>query len=83
MSVTVTNNSSKTINVNPLYFAITDANGTKHAAELGMDEDQIATVDLAPGENVIGTVTGKGKFKAKTVSFTDGLIGKAVRANVS
>lgn len=83
VSVTITNNSSKPINVNPLYFAITDTNGTKHTAELGADEDQIATVELAPGENVTGSVTGKGQFTPKSVTYTDGLIGKAVRADVS
>ncbi|MFI8264075.1 DUF4352 domain-containing protein [Streptomyces sp. NPDC085665] len=83
VSVTITNNGSKPINVNPLYFAITDANGTKHAAELGADENQIATMELAPGENTTGAITGKGAFTAKTVTYTDGLIGKAVRADVS
>ncbi|MFF4100123.1 DUF4352 domain-containing protein [Streptomyces sp. NPDC001903] len=83
VSVTITNNSSKPINVNPLYFAITDTNGTKHTAELGADEDQIATMELAPGENTTGAITGKGAFTAKTVTYTDGLIGKAVRADVS
>ncbi|MFE2548569.1 DUF4352 domain-containing protein [Streptomyces sp. NPDC059355] len=83
VSVTITNNGSKPINVNPLYFAITDANGTKHAAELGADENQIATMELAPGENMTGAITGKGAFTAKTVTYTDGLIGKVVRADVS
>ncbi|MEU2448507.1 MULTISPECIES: DUF4352 domain-containing protein [unclassified Streptomyces] len=83
VSVTVTNNGSKPINVNPLYFAITDTNGTKHNAELGVDKDQIGTVELAPGENVTGAVTGKGAWTAKTVTYTDGLIGDSVRANVS
>ncbi|MCX4628515.1 DUF4352 domain-containing protein [Streptomyces sp. NBC_01443] len=83
VSVTITNNSSKPIDVNPLYFAITDTNGTKHMAELAADEDQIATVQLAPGENVTGAITGKGAFTAKTVTYTDGLIGKAIRADVS
>ncbi|MFE5534202.1 DUF4352 domain-containing protein [Streptomyces sp. NPDC056492] len=83
VSVTITNNSSKPINVNPLYFAITDTNGIKHTAELGADEDQIATMELAPGENATGAITGKGAFTAKTVTYTDGLIGKAVRADVS
>lgn len=76
VSVTVTNNSTKTISVNPLYFSITDTTGGKHAAELAVDEDQIDTVDLAPGENVTGVVTGKGAFTAKTVTFKDGLIGR-------
>ncbi|WP_437085829.1 DUF4352 domain-containing protein [Streptomyces sp. enrichment culture] len=83
VSVTVTNNSSKPIGVNPLYFTITDTSGGKHVAELAADEDQIATVELAPGENVTGTVTGKGAFTPKTVTYTDGLIGKSVRADVS
>ncbi|MEU9161357.1 DUF4352 domain-containing protein [Streptomyces sp. NPDC048424] len=83
VSVTVTNNSSKPINVNPLYFAITDSNGTKHVAELGADENQIATVELAPGENVTGVITGKGSFTPKSVTYTDGLIGKSFRADVS
>ncbi|MFZ3495038.1 DUF4352 domain-containing protein [Streptomyces sp. 5.8] len=83
LSVTITNNSAKTINVNPLYFTITDTNGTKHVSELAADENQIDTVDLAPGENITGTITGKGAFTAKTVTYTDGLIGDSVRANVS
>ncbi|MFF5778195.1 DUF4352 domain-containing protein [Streptomyces virginiae] len=83
VSVTVTNNSSKPINVNPLYFAITDTNGTKHNAELGVDKDQIGTVELAPGENVTGAITGKGSWTAKSVTYTDGLIGDSVRADVS
>ncbi|MEU7066135.1 DUF4352 domain-containing protein [Streptomyces sp. NPDC046161] len=83
VSVTVTNNSAKPINVNPLYFTITDTNGTKHASQLAADENQIDTVELAPGENITGAVTGKGSFTAKTVTYTDGLIGEAVRADVS
>ncbi|MFJ3835513.1 hypothetical protein ACIPY6_08340 [Streptomyces sp. NPDC090054] len=69
--------------MNPLYFTLTDTSGGKHTVELGVDEDQIGTVELAPGENITGTVTGKGKWTAKSVSYTDGLIGKAVRADVS
>lgn len=71
VKVTVTNNSDDKINVNPLYFEITDSNGTKHSAELAVDEHQIDTVDLAPGENVSGTITGKGKFTATYVTYTD------------
>lgn len=81
--VTITNNSSDTISVNPLYITITDTTGAKHTAELGVDENQIDTVKLAPGENVSGVVTGEGKFTAKYVTYTDGLIGDSVRANVS
>ncbi|WP_405960593.1 DUF4352 domain-containing protein [Streptomyces sp. NBC_00024] len=70
VKVTITNNSDKQISVNVLYFEITDSNGTKHSAELGVDESQIDTVDLAPGENVSGNITGKGKFTAKHVTYT-------------
>ncbi|MFD5113369.1 DUF4352 domain-containing protein [Streptomyces sp. NPDC058391] len=83
VQVTITNDSDKEISVNPLYFTITDTNGSKHAAELAADENQIDTVDLAPGENVTGTVTGKGDFTPKYVTYTDGLIGDSVRGYVS
>lgn len=52
--------------VNPLYFAITDTNGTRHTFVLAADENQSDTVDLAPGENVSGTVTVKGPFHRST-----------------
>lgn len=81
--VTVTNNSDKEIDVNPLYFTITDTNGTKHTAELAADKEQIDTVKLAPGENVSGTITGKGAFTAKYVTYTDGIFGDSLRADVS
>ncbi|MFZ4300300.1 hypothetical protein ACOZE3_20615 [Streptomyces cinereoruber] len=53
--------------------------GDKHTAELGIDEDQIDTVKLAPGENVTGAITGKGKFTPKYVTYIDGLFGDGVR----
>ncbi|MGW1047400.1 DUF4352 domain-containing protein [Streptomyces sp. NPDC002547] len=81
--LTITNNGDDEIDVNPLYFTITDSNGTKHTAELAVDEKQIDTVKLAPGENVSGTVTGKGKFTAKYVTYTNGLFGDAMRVDVS
>ncbi|WP_345060866.1 DUF4352 domain-containing protein, partial [Streptomyces rameus] len=83
VAVTITNNSGKQIGVNPLYFTITDTGGTKHTAELGVDDKQLDTVDLAPGENVSGTITGKGGFTPKYVTYTDGLFGDPVRAEVS
>lgn len=83
VQVTVTNNSDEEISVNPLYFAITDTDGTKHTAELAADENQIDTVKLAPGENVTGAITGKGKFTAKTVTYTDGFFSESIRADVS
>lgn len=81
--VTVANNGDDEVSVNPLYFTITDTDGTKHTVELGVDEEQIDTVDLAPGENISGTVTGKGTFAPKYVTYTDGLLGDPVRVDVS
>lgn len=83
VSVTITNNSDETISINPLYFAITDTDGSKHTAELGMDENQIDTVKLAPGENTTGVITGKGDFTPKYVTYTEGLFGDGVRGTVS
>ncbi|MFF4249608.1 DUF4352 domain-containing protein [Streptomyces sp. NPDC001663] len=81
--VTVTNNGDDKVSVNPLYFTITDSKGTKHTAELAVDDKQIDTVDLAPGENISGTVTGKGNFTPKYVTFTEDLLGDETRINVS
>ncbi|MFF8290438.1 DUF4352 domain-containing protein [Streptomyces sp. NPDC016309] len=81
--VTVTNRGQKTIGINPLYFTITDTGGGKHESELGVEEQQIGTVDLAPGEKVTGAVTGAGAFTPAYVTYTDGLIGDGVRGDVS
>lgn len=83
VTVTVTNDSEETISVNPLYFAITDTKGTKHTHELAVDENQLDTVKLAPGENTSGVVTGKGTFEPKYVTYTDGLFSDPLRADVS
>ncbi|WP_185912872.1 hypothetical protein [Streptomyces sp. WAC06128] len=69
--------------VNPLYFAITDTNGIRHTVVLAADENQSDTVDFAPGENVSGTVTGKGPFTPQYVTFTDGVLGDLIRVNAS
>jgi cytoskeletal protein RodZ len=82
VKVTVTNGGETPTSINPLYFTITDTSGTKHTAELGVDDQQIATVDLAPGENITGVITGKGKFVPKYVTYTNGLFGDGIRGNV-
>ena len=74
--------SNDTININPLYFTVTDTGGTKHTAELGVDKNQLDTVDLAPGENISGVITVKGKVTPKYVTYTDGFLGDPVRADV-
>ncbi|MFG2334304.1 DUF4352 domain-containing protein [Streptomyces sp. NPDC048604] len=83
VKVTITNNGDETVDVNPLYFTITDTNGTKRTHELAADENQLDAVKLAPGENVSGVVTGKGAFTADYVTFTPGLFGDPVRVKVS
>ncbi|MCG3042277.1 DUF4352 domain-containing protein [Streptomyces sp. S1A] len=80
--VTVVNNSAEKVGVNPLYFEVTAADGSKYDVELAADERQIDTVELTEGEKVTGTVTVKGKIEPKTVTFTDGLFGDSIRADV-
>ncbi|MBT2394309.1 DUF4352 domain-containing protein [Streptomyces sp. ISL-1] len=82
VKVTITNNSEKKISVNPLYFAITDKTGEKHTQELAADKNQMDVTDLAPGEKMTGVITGKGKFVAAYVTYTDGLIGDSVKGDV-
>jgi uncharacterized protein DUF4352 len=83
--VTVTNHSKKNLEVNPLYFSITDTKGTKHDVSdaLGDYEGQIGTSTLAPGENAKGMVCGKGKFTPKVLAMTNELLSEAARAEVS
>ncbi|MEU1088990.1 DUF4352 domain-containing protein [Streptomyces sp. NPDC005892] len=83
VQVTLTNNGDKDLDVNPLYFTVTDTSGSKHTAELGVDEGQMELVKLAPGENVTGTITGAGTFTPKYVTYTDGLLGDSVKGDVS
>ncbi|MGW2210129.1 DUF4352 domain-containing protein [Streptomyces sp. NPDC001781] len=83
VSVTIAATGKDEVDVNPLYCSIIDSTGSKHSAELAMDEDQLDATKLAPGEKTTGSITGKGKFTPKYVSCTDGLIGDAVRADVS
>ncbi|MFI8006054.1 DUF4352 domain-containing protein [Streptomyces sp. NPDC086010] len=80
--VTVTNNGRTVIGVDPLYFSLTGTDGGKHPAEPAVDESRIATVELAPGEHVTGTVTGKGTFTPAYVTFVDGIGGGSVRGEV-
>lgn len=83
--VTVTNQSKKSLPVNPLYFSITDTGGTKHdtSSALGDYEGQIDTMTLAPGENAKGLVCAKGKFTPKVLAMTNELFSDAARAEVS
>ncbi|WP_329622935.1 DUF4352 domain-containing protein [Streptomyces sp. NBC_01255] len=82
VKVTITNTGSEKLSVNPLYFSLTDSSGEKHVATLGMDEGQIGTTDLAPGEKITGTITGEGSWTPAYVTFTEGLIGDSHRVAV-
>lgn len=83
VEITVTNNSDKNVDVNPLSFAITDTHGTKHPTDaLGEDENQIDALTLAPGENVSGAITAEGSFTPKTVTFNEDFFGEPIRADV-
>jgi hypothetical protein len=83
--VTVTNQSRKNIEVNPLYFSITDTGGTKHdtSSALGDYEGEIDTTTLAPGENAKGLVCAKGKFRPRVLAMTNELLSEVARAEVS
>jgi Domain of unknown function (DUF4352) len=83
--VTVTNQSKKNIDVNPLYFSLTDTKGTKHdvGETMGTHENEMPATTLAPGENAKGVVCGKGKFTPKVVAMTNELFGEAARAQVA
>lgn len=81
--VTIANDSDQDISVNPLYFTITDTNGTKHAAELGeMSDGALHAIHVAPGENTSGIITGEGDFQPKYVTFTENGFGESLRGNV-
>ncbi|MEW2357627.1 DUF4352 domain-containing protein [Spirillospora sp. NPDC029432] len=82
--VTVTNRTTKNLDVNPLDFALTGADGTKHdiGSAFGVHEDEIAAVTLAPEEKATGAVCAPGHFTPKTVTFAPGFAEKA-RAEVA
>ncbi|MEV4003147.1 DUF4352 domain-containing protein [Actinomadura sp. NPDC049753] len=85
VKVTVTNQTKKQLEVNPLYFSITDTKNTKHdsSSALGEYEGQIDTTELAPGEKATGLICAKGNFRPKIVAMTNPLFSEAARAQVA
>jgi hypothetical protein len=73
------------LEVNPLYFSITDTRGFKHdgSSALADYEGQIATTELAPKEKAAGMVCAKGRFTPKVVAMTNPLFSETARAAVS
>lgn len=85
VKVTVTNQTKKQLEVNPLYFSITDTHNTKHdtTSALGDYEGQIDSTTLAPREKATGLVCAKGNFRPKVVAMTNPLFSEAARAQVA
>jgi hypothetical protein len=85
VKVTVTNQTKKKLEVNPLYFSLTDTHGVKHdlSDALGEYEHQIGTVTLDPREKATGMVCGEGRFTPKVVAMTNPLFSEAARATVA
>jgi hypothetical protein len=84
VKVTVTNNTAKVMEVNPLYFAITGTDGSHHEADaLGVDKRQLDTAKVQPHEKITGTIVAEGKFTPKTVTFTKDGFGTSYSATVS
>lgn len=85
VKATVTNQSKKNVEVNLLYFSLTDTTGTKHDVTDAMAEyeDAIDTTTLAPREKATGLVCAKGKFVPKIVAMTNPLFSEAARAKVA
>jgi hypothetical protein len=83
--VSVTNQTKKKLEVNPLYFALTDTHGTKHDVSdaLGEYEHQIGTMTLDPRERATGMVCAEGRFTPKIVAMTNPLFSEAARAQVA
>jgi hypothetical protein len=84
-STPFTNQTRKNLEVNPLYFSLTDTGGTKHESStaLGDYEWQIDTTTLAPREKGTGMVCAKRKFTPKVVAMTNTLFTEAARAEIS
>ncbi|HEU5024398.1 MAG TPA: DUF4352 domain-containing protein [Spirillospora sp.] len=85
VKVAVTNQTKKSLEVNPLYFSITDTKGVKHSVDEAMGEyhGEIDATTLAPHEKAIGLVCGKGKFVPKVLAMTNPLFSEAARAEVA
>ncbi|MGI5326323.1 DUF4352 domain-containing protein [Actinomadura nitritigenes] len=85
VKVTVTNQTKKPLEVNPLYFSITDTKGVKHTPDdaMGEYEGEIDATTLAAGEKAVGMVCGKGHFTPKVLAMTNPLFSEAARAEVA
>ncbi|WP_165950511.1 DUF4352 domain-containing protein [Actinomadura sp. GC306] len=83
--VTVTNSTEKPLEVNPLYFSVTDTEGVRYegTSALGMYENEIDTTVLAPGEKAEGMFCAEGDFRPTTIAMTSPLLIEIARAEVA
>ncbi|WP_242906427.1 hypothetical protein [Actinomadura terrae] len=83
VKATVTNNTSKNLQVNPFFFELTDSGGEKRKASVGEAEGEFETMMLAPKEKASGLVCAEGRFAPKTITFTKDALGTNYRAQVA
>jgi hypothetical protein len=83
VKATVTNQTSKNLQINPFFFELTDTSGTKRKGAVGEAEGEFDTMTLAPKEKATGTVCAEGKFTPATITFTRDALGTNYRAQVS
>ncbi|WP_338044136.1 DUF4352 domain-containing protein [Nocardiopsis xinjiangensis] len=62
VEVSVVNNGQEQLDVNPLYFTMIDQEGQNHSSRtgVGMDDNEIGTEKLSPGQATSGAVTVEG-----------------------
>lgn len=78
----ITNQTKKTLDVNPFFFSITGTDGEKRQAAVGAAEGEFDTLTLAPGEKASGVVCAETKVPAKTLTFSEAGVDEAARAEV-
>ncbi|QXJ23614.1 DUF4352 domain-containing protein [Actinomadura graeca] len=83
VKATVTNNTSKNLQINPFFFELTGGDGVKRKADVGEAEGEFDSMMLAPKEKATGLVCAKGRFAPKTITFTRDALGTNYRARVA
>ncbi|GAA4916497.1 DUF4352 domain-containing protein [Streptomonospora salina] len=85
VNVTLTNNTGESLDVNPLYFSMEDADGQTVEADLfetTTQDDAFEALDLADGESESGVVLFPGSSEPVSVTHS-GVMGEAHTAEVS
>jgi hypothetical protein len=81
--VTITNQTTENVDVNPLDFSITGTDKVRHDpfSGFGEHEEELGAVTLAPEEKATGAVCAEGDFTPAIVSF-DPAFAEGARAEV-